>query len=65
MSMMSSVIGNRRQSERRLVGKKRTELNIDEGRIDEQELEEGDSPEVGRDVLDDAYDLVDDDDMIS
>ena len=63
MSMMSSVLG-RRESERKLVGKKRTELNIHEGRIDEQ-LEEMDSPERKRDVLDDAHDLVDDDDMIS
>ena len=63
MSMMSSVLG-RRESERKLVGKKRTELNIHEGRIDEQ-LEEMDSPDPKRDVLDDAHDLVDDDDMIS
>ena len=66
MSMMSSVLG-RRESDRKLVVKKRTELNIHEGRIDEieKELEEMDSPDPKRDVLDDAHDLVDDDDMIS
>lgn len=55
MSMMSSVLG-RRESERKMVVKKRTELNIQESKIDEieKELEEMDSPDPKRDVLDDA-----------
>jgi hypothetical protein len=72
MSMMSSVLGSRADSnvnDRKIVAKKYTDLNIQEnnGRIDEieKELEEMDSPDSKRDVLDEAHDLVDDDDMIS
>lgn len=69
--MMSSVLGNRRESvnDRKMVAKKRTELNIEEGRIEEieKELEELDSPSPKhkKDVLEEAHELVDDDDMIS
>ena len=71
LSMMSSVLGNRRESvnDRKMVAKKRTELNIEEGRIEEieKELEELDSPSPKhkKDVLEEAHELVDDDDMIS
>ena len=76
-SMMSSELG-RQESDtsgltsnqpRRFVTKKYSEINLAEGRISEmeQELEELDSPlkKKDRDVLEDAFDLVDDDDMIS
>lgn len=64
---MSSVLGSRKESDRRLVIKKRTDLKIGDERIDEieKELEELDSPEPKNDVLDDAKQIVDDDDMIS
>jgi len=68
--MMSSVLGSRQESNgnvRKVITKKYSEYNIQEGRIDEieKEIEEMDSPDPKRDVLDEAHDLVDDDDMIS